>query len=685
MVIRALAVGAAVAALGLAGGVGWATSPQPADPDLGSEHQSAFEPLEAPRRLLDTRPGQPTFDGQLSGGGERGRGSTLAVPVAERAGIPADADTVVINITAVQPGDRGFVTVFPCGEPRPLASNLNYAPGQTIAVGAVSRVGAAGEICLHTSGRTNLVLDVIGHFPAGGFLALSVPQRLADTRPDGVSIDGDSQGTGERAARSTLALQVAGRGEVPGDARTAVLTVTVAAASGRGYLTVFDCDSRRPGTSNLNYAPGQTVANTVVTRVSADGAVCIYNFGATNLVVDIAGTLPGIAFSTLERPRRLADTRPGGTTDDGADAGGGLRPARSTLQLQVAGRGGIPRDAGAVVLNLTSVDSRENGFATVHPAGTKRPTASNLNFRGGPTIANTVVSKLGSDGSICLFTHNPSHYVVDVIGWFPGTPAADGNRECPAPPLFPTYRMVALYGNDVSDRLGALGEQPPRQAAERLARVIEPWRAGDRPVLGVFELIATIATRAPGQDGLYRSVSSAAHVQRYLDVAREYGYQLVLDIQPGRSDFLTEVQRYEEFIRQPDVGVALDPEWRVGPNQIPGQLVGQVSAAEVNQVAEYLAGIVAAEGLPQKLLIVHQFQSRMITERDTLIAPPELAVNIHMDGFGTRAQKLETYRIIAVDPPLWNGFKLFYDEDINMFSPADVLALNPVPDFISYQ
>jgi hypothetical protein len=265
-------------------------------------------------------------------------------------------------------------------------------------------------------------------------------------------------------------------------------------------------------------------------------------------------------------------------------------------------------------------------------------------------------------------------------------PAAATDEPCPSPPLFPTYRMVALYGTDASDQLGALGEQSVEAAADRLREVMEPWEAAsDRPVLGTFELIATIANAAPGDDGLYRSVSPADRIERYLEVARQNGFYLVLDIQPGRSDFLTEVQRYERFLREPDVGVALDPEWRMGPGEVPGQLVGQVSAAEVNQVAEYLAGIVAEEGLPQKLLIVHQFQDRMITDRDQLIAPPELAVNIHMDGFGTREMKLETYSVTQVEPPFSNGFKLFYDEDINIFQAADVLALDPVPDFISYQ
>jgi hypothetical protein len=233
--------------------------------------------------------------------------------------------------------------------------------------------------------------------------------------------------------------------------------------------------------------------------------------------------------------------------------------------------------------------------------------------------------------------------------------------------------------------VGTAVPEPPAAAAQRLAGLVEPFRAGDRPVQGAFELIATIATSFPGADGLYRSPSTAEHVQRYLDVAIADDLYLILDIQPGRSDFLTELRRYEGFLRRPNVGVALDPEWRVGPGQVPGQVVGQVAAAEVNAVADYVAGIVAEEGLPDKLLVVHQFQERMITDRHLLREPPGVVLTIHMDGFGTRSQKLATYGVVHADPPFSNGFKLFFDEDVDMFSPGDVLALDPVPDLVTYQ
>jgi hypothetical protein len=123
----------------------------------------------------------------------------------------------------------------------------------------------------------------------------------------------------------------------------------------------------------------------------------------------------------------------------------------------------------------------------------------------------------------------------------------------------------------------------------------------------------------------------------------------------------------------------------VGPTSIPGQVVGQVSAAEVNQVGDWLAAIVAEEDLPEKLFVIHQFQVRMITERDQLRDHAGLATTIHMDGFGTRGQKLTTYSFTQAAPPFHNGFKLFYDEDVQIFQPHEVLGLAPVPDLITYQ
>ena len=138
---------------------------------------------------------------------------------------------------------------------------------------------------------------------------------------------------------------------------------------------------------------------------------------------------------------------------------------------------------------------------------------------------------------------------------------------------------------------------------------------------------------------------------------------------------------------RPNVGLALDPEWRMGPNERPGQRVGTVTAAEVNQVSAWLSNLTLQNDLPEKIFIVHQFQERMISNREDLIDRPGLATVIHADGFGSRPEKQATYSRIHVDPPFYNGFKLFIDEDRGIYQPAEVLSFteNPVPDFVSYQ
>lgn len=252
--------------------------------------------------------------------------------------------------------------------------------------------------------------------------------------------------------------------------------------------------------------------------------------------------------------------------------------------------------------------------------------------------------------------------------------------------IYPRHRLVAFYGHHSSAALGVLGEQPPDQAYARLWQQAAPYQAGGRPLLPVFEMIASVATAGPGPDGDYSAPSTYDQIEPWLRAARKDGVYLLLDLQSGRTDFLTEAKRYERLLREPDVGLALDPEWRMGPGQVPGRTVGSVHASEVNAVAAWLADIVREEGLPQKLLVVHQFQLRMIQDRHLLADHDELALTIQMDGQGSRSAKLGTYGAITREPGPWRmGFKLFYDEDPDMFAPSDVLGLAPEVFFVSYQ
>jgi len=203
-----------------------------------------------------------------------------------------------------------------------------------------------------------------------------------------------------------------------------------------------------------------------------------------------------------------------------------------------------------------------------------------------------------------------------------------------------------------------------------------------------FEIITTVASGAAGPDGDYSSESEVADLRPWVDAAGRAGMYVMLDLQPGRTDFLTQAKRYEELLAEPHVGLALDPEWRLAPDQRHLAQIGSVGVDEVNAVAGWLAGLTRERRLPQKLLLLHQFQLRMIGERGRLdTGHDELAVLVHADGFGTPGQKLDTWRALRSEPlaGAWWGWKNFIDEDRPTFTPEQTVAVDPTPWFVSYQ
>jgi hypothetical protein len=215
---------------------------------------------------------------------------------------------------------------------------------------------------------------------------------------------------------------VAGRGGVPADAFAAAFNVTVVDALGDGFATLFPCGGSVPVASNLNYRSADVVANMVVSELG-DGDVCVYTDDATHLVVDVAGWFPAATSSDPPfggvRPARVLDTRQPNSTVDGISAGGGAISAGGIVEVTVAGRGGVPTNAGAVTLNVTVVSPFADGFATVYPCGQPLPVASNLNFRAGDVVPNAVVSRVGFDGGVCIYADASTQLLVDVTGWFP--------------------------------------------------------------------------------------------------------------------------------------------------------------------------------------------------------------------------------------------------------------------------
>jgi hypothetical protein len=267
----------------------------------------------------------------------------------------------------------------------------------------------------------------------------------------------------------------------------------------------------------------------------------------------------------------------------------------------------------------------------------------------------------------------------------------EGQRGLPQLPLggrdlLPRHRIVAAFGAPQDPGLGILGIGSVDEAARRLEAQSRGYRRPGRAVLPAFELIASIASRSAGADGLYRFRQPDRIICRYLRAAKRAGALLILDVQPGRADFVAEVRRLETYLRDPHVGLALDPEWKMASNEIPGEVIGHTDAATINRVSAYLAALVSRHRLPEKLLLVHQFEPSMIRQRDRLALRPGVALTINADGFGTQAAKVNKYRLLTgPGDRFFHGFKLFYEEDTGLMSPTRVLALRPAPDVVVYE
>ncbi|CAN5715182.1 hypothetical protein BH11ACT8_BH11ACT8_10590 [soil metagenome] len=270
----------------------------------------------------------------------------------------------------------------------------------------------------------------------------------------------------------------------------------------------------------------------------------------------------------------------------------------------------------------------------------------------------------------------------------PGRGQGRGPDEPPAPTgrIFGHGRfLVAYYGTASTGALGVLGESDPDTAFRRLTRAAAPFARPRQPVQPVFELIVTVADAVPGPDGDYSHDIARADVRRWIAAARRHGVLLLLDLQPGRAGFLEVAERWAWALRHPHVGLALDPEWRMGRHEVPGRVLGSVDAPEVNAVARWLVALQRRHGLPQKLFVLHQFRADMIEHLGQVQQHPGLAMVQHVDGFGTPEQKRATFHAVAQPKKFYLGFKLFYDEDTRLMSPDEVHRLRPKVRFVSFQ
>jgi hypothetical protein len=281
----------------------------------------------------------------------------------------------------------------------------------------------------------------------------------------------------------------------------------------------------------------------------------------------------------------------------------------------------------------------------------------------------------------------PSGLGPDAAGAMaPGRHGQAGDAETGA--LLPRHRIVAYYGNPRTAALGALGGRDRATVLAELRGEAARFAAADpgRPVLPAFDLIAAMAQRDPGNDGTYRAQLSATILDDWADFAAREGVLLILDVQPGRSSCRAEIERLRPWLRLPHVHLALDPEWAVGEDGVPGVEVGHLDASEIRGAQEALAALVASERVPPKLLVVHQFERTTIPDREDLTQVPGVQLVIDVDGHGPPGRKTEAYRTLVRDEPVgFAGIMLFYKQDDPLMTADQVLALTPPPDFIAYQ
>lgn len=382
-------------------------------PTYAISASAGFVPV-APVRLLNTRPaGQVGYTGTKPGDGAR---FELQVTGVAPANVPADAEAVVLNVTAVDPDADGYVTVDPCTGTHTRVSTLNVRTGVTRPNLAIVALDGRGKVCFYAERGTHLLADLAGYFPAGSdFVPLS-PDRALDTRPGApIGYTGAKPAAGDDFGFVPSAASAV----VPADAEAVVLNVAGVAPTADGFVTVYPCLEPRPDASNLNLQQGETAANLVIVRPGSNGKVCVYTERGSHFIADVAGYFPAGSSFVPVVPERLLDTRPAtrkGYTGDKPAADG------SPVVLQVTGVGtaNVPADATSVVLNVTGVDPSGDGYVTVYPCTPTRPDASNLNLRVGVNQPNLVVVDLDAQGRVCLYTERGTHLLADVAGSFGG-------------------------------------------------------------------------------------------------------------------------------------------------------------------------------------------------------------------------------------------------------------------------
>ncbi len=306
------------------------------------------------------------------------------------------------------------------------------------------------------------------------------------------------------------------------------------------------------------------------------------------------------------------------------------------------------------------------------------------------TLANRKISAVATSTKIATTTKITASTTVKTVPflWPVKTVYPNGGA------ILPFKRIIAYYGNFYAKGMGVLGQYPPALMLQKLEGEIKKWEIADpfTPVMPAIDYIAVTAQASAGADGKYRARMPSSQMDYALALAKQINGIVILEVQVGLSTVQTEVPLLEKYLKMPEVHLAIDPEFAMAPSgKRPGTVVGTVDATDINWAANYLAGLVRANNLPPKVLIVHRYTEGMVTNYKKITPLSEVQILMDMDGWGAPGKKLGTYNAYEyLNPVQFTGFKLFYKNDIlppspRMMTPEEVLKLTPRPSFIQYQ
>jgi hypothetical protein len=332
----------------------------------------------------------------------------------------------------------------------------------------------------------------------------------------------------------------------------------------------------------------------------------------------------------------------------------------------------------ALLLSTSSCTQEQEAQSATLPVITEKPEIAATPDSAATASADTVTASIASQ---------PETKAVPAVkpDVYPGPAPLPGA-------ILPQKRILAYYGNPLSKRMGILGEYPVDEMLRRLDEEVANWTKADSltPVQPALHTIVVTAQGQPGRGDKYRLRMTDKMIEDVLEMAKQRDAPVFLDVQVGRSTLQEELPRLTQFLKLPHVHLGIDAEFAMKEDGIPGKKIGSFDASDINYATELLANIAKEHNLPPKLLIIHRFTQRMITNSQDIKLRPEVQVVMHMDGWGPPALKKDTYRqFIAKEPVQYTGFKVFYKNDTRnnsrLMTPEEILKLSPKPLYIQYQ